>query len=82
MSFIGAFVNHRGHQFGVIRVKPSVLRNPGQVANLQSFGTRCWGNIPIVLADTGGQIKGPPNTVRFLKSVAEHQSPWRKWSVR
>ncbi len=82
MSFVGALINHRGNRFGIIKVKPSAMRSSTTTSEMQSFGRRCWGHVPIVLADTDGRIKGPTATVRLLSSVTESQIPWRNWTVQ
>ena len=49
MRFEGAVIREQGVTFGIVVVKPHILNNNSQVAEMQGFGRRAFGNMPIVL---------------------------------
>ena len=85
MQFEGAVIREQGVTFGIVVVKPSVLHSQQLKTEMQQFGTRAWGSMPIVLMaqDAGGtpSYYGRSDLVRFLAELDMSQIPWKDWSL-
>jgi len=85
MRFQGAKVREQGVTFGILIVKPHVLHDPATRENMQSFGTRAFGSIPIVLMaqDSRGipTYWGRQDIVRFLSRVPLQCIPWKEYTI-
>ena len=81
MKFHGNLITEQGVKFGVIIVKPHVTKSRQASAEMQRFGQRAWGQLPIVLLGEDGSTFGRTDIVRFLKNVHPSQIPMREWKV-
>ncbi len=84
MKIIGAKVKEQGVTFGIIQVKPHVLTNSAQRANIQKYGLSLFGNIPIILAGSNGRsIKyfGRRDIVNFLSNINALRVPWKEYTT-
>lgn len=85
MIFQGAVVKEQGVTFGIIIVKPHVLQNENDKAQMQQFGCSAFGRMPIVLMaqDFRGipTYYGRKDIVNFLSHVTINRIPWKEYSV-
>ncbi|HEU0129473.1 MAG TPA: hypothetical protein VFQ85_00600 [Mycobacteriales bacterium] len=85
MQFDGAVIEEQNVVFGIVIVRPHVLRDPAQQRQMQSFGARVFGAIPIVLMaqDSRGipTYYGRSDIVDFLRGVPVEAIPWRQYTV-
>ena len=85
MQFEGAVIKEQGVTFGIVIVKPSVLHSPQSKAEMQRFGTRAWGAMPIVLMAQDSQgvpsYYGRNDIVRFLANIDVAVVPWKTWNL-
>ncbi len=85
MRFQGAKVREQGITFGILIVKPYVLHDPVARENMQSFGTRAFGPIPIVLMAQNSRgiptYWGRRDIVKFLSGVPLQCIPWKEYTV-
>lgn len=85
MTFQGAKIREQGVTFGILVVKPEVLRNNAKAQEMRQLGTRCFGFIPIILMaqDARGipTYSGRRDIVTFLSRVPFQAIPWKEYSV-
>lgn len=85
MKFQGALIKEQGVTFGIIVVKLSALQSPTTREQIQSFGHRIFGAVPIVLAAevSRGTVKywGRKDIVAFLSKVPASLIPWKQYTV-
>lgn len=85
MTFQGAKIREQGVTFGILVVKPEVLRNNTKAQEMRQFGTRCFGCIPIILMaqDARGvpTYSGRRDIVTFLSKVPFQAIPWKEYTV-
>ncbi len=84
MRFQGAKITEQGITFGIVIVKESVLRDSQATTQMQGFGKRAFGSIPIVLMaqDHRGTptYKGRKDIVNFLANIRPERIPYSEWS--
>jgi hypothetical protein len=85
MKFQGALVKEQGVTFGLVVVKPRVLRNGSERERLRAAFGAVFGVVPIVLMaqDSRGvpTYQGRSDIVRFLTRVSLQSIPWREYTV-
>jgi hypothetical protein len=85
VQFEGAKVAEQGVTSGIIIVKPYVLNNTVEQANVRRFGANVFGPIPIVLMaqDSRGipTYQGRQDIVRFLSNIHPERIPWRQYTL-
>jgi hypothetical protein len=85
MQFQGAVIKEQGVTFGIIIVKPAVLRSQDKRAGVRSFGTRAFGRMPIVLMAQDSQgvatYSGRRDIVNFLSKVSLRRVPWKQYTI-
>ncbi|NMM52128.1 hypothetical protein [Paenibacillus aquistagni] len=85
MQFEGAVIKEQGVTFAIIVVKYQVLNTPSRRSEIQAFGVRTFGQMPIVLMaqDSSGIPKyyGRPDIVRFLANVHPSRIPWHTYTI-
>ncbi len=85
MRFQGSVIKEQGVTFGIIVVKPHVLNNPSARTEMQSFGVRAFGNMPIVLmAQNSSGVAtywGRSDLTKFLSRVPLGRIPWREYQI-
>ena len=59
MKFLGAKIREQNVTFGIVAVKPYVLQNPAARENMQDFGVRVFGYVPIVLMAKNARPETP-----------------------
>lgn len=85
MKFQGAKIREQGVTFGILIVKPYVLQNATAREDMQAFGVRAFGPIPIVLMSQN--VHGVPtywgrqDIVRFLSKVPTYCIPWKEYTI-
>lgn len=84
MQFDGAKIKEQGVTFGIVVVKPYVLRNPSKEQIRASF-IPFFGNIPIILMaqDSRGipTYDGRTDIVRFLAKINPARIPWKHYTA-
>ena len=84
MQFEGAVVKEQGVTFGIIVVKPHVLRSTDESSSIRGFATRALGRMPVILmAQEGGRTRysGRRDIVTFLSKLNLAQIPWKKYTL-
>jgi hypothetical protein len=85
MKFQGAKISEQGITFGIVVVKESVLRNNQVSSEMQGFGMRAFGRIPIVLMAQNSRgiptYKGRKDIVNFLANIDQSRIPYAEWSI-
>ena len=85
MRFQGAVVKEQGVTFGIVIVKPHILQSVTDKAQMQHFGSRVFGSMPIVLMAQNARgvptYYGRHDIVNFLANVPVFCIPWREYSV-
>jgi hypothetical protein len=85
MQFEGAVIKRQGVTFGIIIVKPAVLRSQDERARVRGFGVRVFGRMPIVLMaqDSRGVAthSGRRDIVSFLSKLSIRQIPWKRYTI-
>ena len=85
MQFEGAKVTEQGVTFGIVIVKPQVLRSTNEQAGARRLGTQAFGPIPIILMaqDSRGTptYQGHRDIVGFLSHIAFQRIPWKKYTL-
>jgi hypothetical protein len=84
MQFEGSVIKEQGITFGIVIVKPSVLRSDSSSEEMMGFGVRAFGSMPIVLAaQEHGRFRyrGRQDIVKFLSNVHPSQIPWKKYTI-
>lgn len=84
MQFDGAKIKEQGVTFGIVVVKPYVLRSPSKEQICASF-IPFFGNIPIILMaqDSRGipTYDGRTDIVRFLAKINPARIPWKHYTA-
>jgi hypothetical protein len=85
VRFDGAVVNEQGVTFGIIIVKPSVLRDATERSNMRVFGVRAFGRMPIMLMsqDSRGTptYQGRRDIAKFLSQIRISRIPWKNYTI-
>jgi hypothetical protein len=85
MQFEGAKITEQGVTFGIVIVKPQVLRITNEQAGARRLGTQAFGPIPIILMaqDSRGTptYQGRRDIVGFLSHIAFQRIPWKKYTL-
>ncbi|MFT9057761.1 MAG: hypothetical protein ABF449_14370 [Ethanoligenens sp.] len=85
MTFQGAVVKEQGVTFGIIIVKSYVLNSDSDKNQMQMFGLRAFGNIPIILMAQNPSgtptYYGRKDIVNFLSGILMEQIPWKEYTV-
>jgi hypothetical protein len=85
VNFDGALVTEQGVTFGVLAVKPHVLRDTERAAEMRKLGTRAWGRVPIVLmaqdVTRRPTYQGRHDLVQFLARIDMRRVPFRRWNL-
>jgi len=85
MRFQGSVIKEQGVTFGIVVVKPHILNLPNERNDMQTFGRRAFGMMPIVLMaqDSRGTptYYGRRDIVDFLSNVPTYQIPWKEYSI-
>ncbi|MFE9279381.1 hypothetical protein ACQKLN_28020 [Paenibacillus glucanolyticus] len=85
MQFDGAVVKEQGVTFGIVIVQPHVLNSPNESSQMQNFGTRAFGPMPIVLMAQNARgiptYKGRKDIVNFLAKVHPSRIPWKRYTI-
>lgn len=85
MRFQGALIKEQGITFGIVVVKPHVLRNPSKAESMRRLGTQAFGLVPIVLMaqDSRGipTYSGRKDIVHFLSTVPIQAIPWHEYKL-
>ena len=85
MKFQGALIKEQGVTFAIILVKLSALQTPATREQMQLFGHRIFGAIPIILAaeTSRGTVKywGRKDIVAFLSQVPASRIPWKQYTM-
>lgn len=70
MRFEGTVIEEDGLEFGILVVQESTIRVPSQATEMQNFGVRVFGDIPVVLMARTSQgapvFHGPQELVDFV----------------
>lgn len=70
MRFEGTVIEEEGLEFGILVVQESTIRVPSQAAEMETFGVRVFGDIPIILMARSSQgapvYHGRQDLVDFL----------------
>ncbi len=84
-QFEGAKITEQGVTFGIVIVKPHVLRSSQEQISARALGAQAFGLIPIILMAQDGRgvptYQGRPDIVRFLSNVFVHQIPWQRYTL-
>lgn len=84
MRVQGAVINEQGQTFAVVIVKPHVVQNHSQAANMIESFTPVFG-VPVVLMaqDSRGRATyyGRKDIARFLASVPVQAIPWKEYTI-
>ena len=84
MQFDGAKIKEQGVTFGIVFVKPYILRCPSKEQLRASF-IPFFGNIPIILMAQNCRgiptYDGSPDIVRFLTKIVPKRIPWKHYTV-
>ena len=85
MRFQGSVIREQGVTFGIVVVKPHILNSPSERDEMQVFGRRTFGPMPIVLMaqDSRGTptYYGRRDIVDFLSHVPTYRIPWKEYSI-
>ena len=85
MTFHGSVIKEQGVTFGIVIVKPNVLQNSSEKEQMQMFGRRAFGLIPIILmAQNPSGIPtycGRKDIVNFLSKISMSRIPWKEYSI-
>lgn len=85
MKFQGALIKEQGVTFAIISVKLSALQSPAIRNQMQTFGHRVFGAVPIILTAEGsrGTMRywGRRDIVAFLAKFPASWIPWRQYTV-
>ena len=85
MQFEGAVVREQGVTFGIVIVNENVLRTDYATKEMMEFGTRAFGNMPIILMSQNSRgvptYKGRSDIVNFLTNVDMRRIPWKRFTI-
>ena len=85
MKFQGSVIKEQGVTFAIIIVKSQVLNSQHDIEDMQMFGSRVFGDMPIILMtqDSRGipTYYGRKDIVRFLSKVPILRIAWKEYSV-
>jgi len=85
MTFQGAVIKEQGVTFGIVIVKSYVLNSESDKAQMQTFGRRAFGNIPIILMTQNSSGRptyyGRKDIVNFLAGIFIEQIPWKQYTI-
>lgn len=85
MKFQGALIKEQGVTFAIISVKLSALQSSATRNQMQMFGHRVFGAVPIILAAevSRGTMRywGRRDIVAFLAKFPASWIPWRQYTV-
>lgn len=85
MTFQGALIKEQGVTFAIVVVKPSALQSPSAREQMQLFGHRVFGAVPVVLATQGSRgamrYYGRKDIVSFLSKTPAFMIPWKQYTV-
>ncbi len=85
MKFLGAKIREQNVTFGIMAVKPYILHDPVARENMQDFGVRVFGYVPIALVAKNARgiptYWGRQDIVRFLAKVPPQCIPWKKYTI-
>lgn len=85
MQFEGAVIREQGITFGIVIVKEQVLRSESQTAEMQQFGVRAFGQMPIVLMAQNSRgipiYKGRKDIVNFLANIHPSRLPLKRYTI-
>jgi hypothetical protein len=85
VQFEGAVVREQNVVFGIVAVKPHVLNDPSRRQEMQLFGARAFGAMPIALATVDSRgvptYYGRNDIVTFLSKVRVEAIPWRTYRI-
>jgi len=86
MKFEGAVVKEQRVTFGIVVVKEQVLRNSDTISNMQAFGRRAFGMMPIILMaqNSAGraQYYGRKDIVNFLAKIDPRRIPFKEYTLQ
>lgn len=84
-QFEGAKITEQGVTFGIVIVKPHVLRNTQDQISMRTLGTQALGPIPIILMAQDGRgvptYQGRRDIVEFLSKVSIERIPWQRYTL-
>ena len=85
MRFQGSIIKEQGATFGIVIVKPYVLNNNIEKEQMQIFGQRAFGMIPIILMAQNSRgfptYYGRKDIVNFLSRIPMSRIPWKEYSI-
>lgn len=85
MVFDGAVIKEQGQTFGIVIVKPITLQDNNKKSEMQNFGVRAFGRMPIILASQNSKglftYYGRTDIVKFLASIDARRIPWKRYTV-
>lgn len=85
MTFEGSVITEQNVTFGIIIVKPYVLNDVSAKQQMELFGKRAFGNIPIILMAQNSvgtpTYYGRKDIVQFLSHVHPSRIPWKKYTL-
>lgn len=85
MQFVGAKVTEQRVTFGIVIVKPYVLRSSSDQLGARRLGTQAFGPIPVILMAQDGRgtptYQGRRDIVNFLSHIAFQRIPWKKYTL-
>ena len=85
MRFQGSVIKEQGVTFGIVIVKPYVLNNSNEKEQMQIFGQRAFGMMPIILMAQNSRgvptYYGRKDIVNFLSHIPINRIPWKEYSV-
>lgn len=85
MRFDGAEVKEQGVTFGIVIVKPSVLRDATERSNMRAFGVRAFGRMPIMLMAQDSQgtptYQGRRDIAKLLSQIRISRIPWKNYTI-
>ena len=85
MKFQGALIKEQGVTFAIISVKLSALQSSATRNQMQMFGHRVFGAVPIILAAevSRGTMRywGRQDIVAFLAKFPASWIPWSQYTV-
>jgi len=85
MRFQGSVIKEQGVTFGIVIVKPYVLNNNSEKEQMQIFGQRAFGMIPIILMAQNSRgiptYYGRKDIVNFLSHISINRIAWKEYSI-
>lgn len=85
-NFQGAKIREQGVTFGVVVVRPEVLRDPERAASIaDQYASTIFGAPVVLMAqDSRGRATylGRPDLSRFLAALPLSAIPWRQYTVQ